>query len=79
VFSPQPRTGSKPHRNQLAELKTSRIDLFPAVNDGEEVNEAQTHPAWPDHVKALVGAWRGEPWPGDLRSPSGQDVPREPF
>lgn len=41
--------------------------------------EAHTNPAWPDSVKALVGAWRDEPWPEDLRAPLGQDVPREPF
>jgi len=41
--------------------------------------ETHTTPAWPESVKALVGAWRDEPWPEDLRSPSGQDVPREPF
>ena len=41
--------------------------------------ETHATPTWPDRVKALVGAWRDEPWPEDLRSPTGQDVPREPF
>ena len=41
--------------------------------------ETHTAPAWPASVKALVGAWRDEPWPEDLRSSTGQDAPREPF
>jgi hypothetical protein len=45
----------------------------------KQLIENHTTPAWPDSVKALVGAWRDEPWPEDRCSPSGQDVPREPF
>jgi hypothetical protein len=41
--------------------------------------ERNTAPEWPASVKALVGAWRDEPWPSDLRSISSQDAQREPL
>jgi hypothetical protein len=41
--------------------------------------ERQTAADWPDHVKALAGAWRDEPWPDTAGAAAGQDMPREPF
>ena len=45
----------------------------------EQLIENHTASAWPASVKALIGAWRDEPWPEDLCSSSGQDASREPF
>ena len=41
--------------------------------------EHQTADVWPDHIKALAGAWRDEPWPDNTGATVGQDMPREPF
>jgi hypothetical protein len=45
----------------------------------KQLIENHTAPAWAASVKALVGAWRDEPWPEDLRSSPGQGAPREPL
>jgi len=35
------------------------------------------HPQWPDHIRALAGAWPDFPSAEELREGSGQNVARE--
>lgn len=69
-------------KDDIAREHSDDLDRLVADLKSKERTEKTRDPVdstWPDRVKALVGAWRDEPWPEDLRSPSGQDVPREPF